>query len=132
MPHKHPTKSLPRISHTLHPDQPTLNSHNPSLCKYIVNMITFEWDAQKARQNTLKHGVTFVEAQSVFYDEHAIQFFDEDASLNEDRFLMLGLSSMFRLLVVVHCVREEGSTIRIISARKATSREQSNYTGIRQ
>jgi uncharacterized DUF497 family protein len=64
-----------------------------------------------------------------FYDEFAIQFFDEDHSSAEDRFLMLGLSSEARLLLVCHCEREQGEVIRIISARKATKRESAFYPG---
>lgn len=85
-------------------------------------MIKFEWDAAKAATNKKKHGVSFEEAQSVFYDEFAVQFFDEDNSVSEDRFLMLGLSDEGRLLMVCHCERE-GNMIRIISARKATKNE---------
>lgn len=83
-------------------------------------MIKFEWDAEKAASNIKKHGVSFDSAQSVFYDEFAIQFFDEENSDSEDRFLMLGFSDEASLLMVCHCERDLGSTIRIISARKAT------------
>lgn len=77
----------------------------------------------------MKHGVSFEEAKSVFYDELAIQFYD-DESLEEDRFLLLGVSNESRLLVVVHCERgEEREELRIISARKATSRERQYYQG---
>lgn len=65
-------------------------------------MISFEWDSQKAATNFAKHGVTFEEAQTVFYDELAIQFFDENNSGFEERFIMLGLSSFLKLSVVVH------------------------------
>ena len=92
-------------------------------------MIRFEWDAAKARANARKHGVSFEEAQTVFYDEFAIQFFDEDHSSGEERFLLLGLSSGARLLLVCHCEREAGNVIRIISARKATKRESAFYGG---
>ena len=85
--------------------------------------IRFEWDKAKAALNKRKHGVSFEEAQTVFYDEHAIEFFAPDHSDREDRFIMLGLSFKLRLLVVCHCVREAQSVIRIISARKATRRE---------
>jgi uncharacterized DUF497 family protein len=73
--------------------------------------------------------VTFEEAQSVFFDEYAIQFFDGDNSNDEDRFLMLGLSNETRILLVCHCEREDGEVIRIISARRATRNEQKYYTG---
>lgn len=89
--------------------------------------IRFEWDRAKAALNKRKHGVSFEEAQTVFYDEHAIEFFDPDRSEREDRFIMLGLSFTLRLLVVCHCVREAESVIRIISARRATRREAERY-----
>ena len=94
-------------------------------------MIKFEWDSTKATANKKKHGVSFEEAQSVFYDEFAVQFFDEDNSGSEDRFLMLGFSDEARLLIVCHCERGEGSIIRIISARKATNNESNFYPGVR-
>ncbi len=92
-------------------------------------MIKFEWDAPKAQANLKKHQVSFEEAKSVFYDEFAVQFFDEAHSTNEDRFLMLGMSSGAKLLIVCHCEREDGEIIRIISARKATQRESAFYQG---
>jgi len=92
-------------------------------------MIKFEWNAAKAAANIKKHGVSFDEAQSIFYDEFAVQFFDEEHSAEEERFLMLGMSVNVRLLLVCHCERETGSVIRIISARKATKREQAFYGG---
>ena len=92
-------------------------------------MINFEWDAAKAVINLQKHGVAFEEAKSVFYDDFAIQFFDDEHSANEERFLLLGMSSSARLLLVCHCERNEGNTVRIISARKATKREASFYGG---
>lgn len=79
-------------------------------------IIKFEWDAEKAASNFKKHGVSFEEAQSVFYDEFAIQFFDESHSQSEERFILLGLSELARLVIVCHCEREQGHTIRIISA----------------
>ena len=90
-------------------------------------MIGFEWDIAKDKVNQKKHGVSFEEAQSVFYDEFAIQFFDESRSESEERFLMLGLSERANLLLVCHCVRGNSSTIRIISARKATRNESQLY-----
>ena len=96
---------------------------------YFVHMseIRFEWDNQKNQKNKRKHNVSFEEAQSVFLDEHAIRFFDPDHSGDEDRFLMLGMSFSLRVLVVCHCYRRDDSLIRIISARKADKREQSDY-----
>lgn len=90
-------------------------------------MIKFEWDSVKAAANIRKHGVSFEEAQSVFYDEFAIQFFDEGHSSNEERFLLLGMSTEASLLLVCHCEREAGRVIRIISARRATKRESAFY-----
>lgn len=92
-------------------------------------MIKFQWDVAKAALNLKKHGVSFDEAKTVFYDEFAVQFFDEDHSGSEERFVLLGLSSRAKLLVVCHCERDHGATIRIISARKATRREKSFYPG---
>ncbi len=90
-------------------------------------MIRFEWDPGKDKANQKKHGVSFEEAQSVFFDDYAIQFYDEGHSANEDRFIMLGMSINSRVLVVCHCEREKGDTIRIISARKATLAERKHY-----
>ncbi len=92
-------------------------------------MLKFIWDLNKAESNLKKHNVSFSEAESVFYDEFAIQFFDEDNSIPEDRFIMLGVSNESRVLVVCHCERDEGNSIRIISARKATKNERKFYEG---
>jgi uncharacterized DUF497 family protein len=89
--------------------------------------VEFEWDERKSRENKRKHKVSFEEAQTVFLDENAIRFFDPDHSQDEDSFLMLGMSFTLRVLVVCHCYREDDSVIRIISARKADKREQSDY-----
>lgn len=86
----------------------------------------FEWNQTKAARNEQKHGVSFGEALSVFYDEHAIQFIDQDHA-DEIRYLLLGMSNRLRLLIVSHCEREQGEVIRIISARKATRKERSHY-----
>jgi uncharacterized protein len=91
--------------------------------------MNFEWDSSKASVNLKKHQVSFDEAKTVFYDEFALQFFDDDHSAQEDRFLMLGMSSSARLLLVCHCERDQGESIRIISARKATKRESAFYQG---
>ena len=90
-------------------------------------MIKFDWDASKAALNLKKHGVSFEEAQSAFYDDFAMQFFDEDHSENENRFLLLGMSSGANLLLICHCERANGGVIRLISARKATKRESTFY-----
>jgi hypothetical protein len=92
-------------------------------------MIKFDWDSAKARENERKHGVSFEEAQSVFYDDFARQFYDPESSEAEDRFLMLGMSNRARVLLVCHCERSGGEVIRIISARKATRTERVYYEG---
>ncbi|MCW7555586.1 BrnT family toxin [Endozoicomonas gorgoniicola] len=92
-------------------------------------MIKFEWDQTKNRSNQRKHGVSFEEAKSVFYDEYAVQYYDEKNSGAEDRFLMVGFSQESRVLLVCHCERNNGRSIRIISARKATSNERKQYEG---
>ena len=89
----------------------------------------FEWDPIKAAANAKKHKITFEAAKTVFYDDFAVQFFDEEHSVDEERFLLLGLSSDARLLLVCHCETEDGDVIRIISARKATANEASYYRG---
>jgi uncharacterized protein len=89
----------------------------------------FEWDPSKAASNARKHKVTFEAAKTVFYDDFAIQFFDEEHSADEDRFILLGMSSDARLLLVCHCEREGGDVIRIISARIATEKEAQHYRG---
>ncbi|MBE9246024.1 BrnT family toxin [Microcystis aeruginosa LEGE 00239] len=94
-----------------------------------MQRLTFEWDIEKNRVNQKKHGVSFEEAKSVFYDDKAIQFWDDDHSEQEDRFLLLGKSYKMRILLIVHCYREEESVIRIISARKATKNESQQYRG---
>ena len=90
-------------------------------------MLRFEWDPKKAAANLRKHGVSFEDAQTVFADEHAKLIDDPDHSGTEDRFVLLGLSSSLKLLVVCHCCRLEGHVIRIISARKAEGREKNSY-----
>ncbi len=92
-------------------------------------MIRFEWDEIKAAANLKKHQVSFEEAKSIFFDEFGVQFFDAEHSSGEDRFLLLGMSSGAKLLIVCHCEREHGEVIRIISARRATKREGTFYQG---
>ena len=89
----------------------------------------FEWDPAKAATNAKKRKVTFATAKTVFYDDFAVQFFDEGHSADEDRFLLLGMSSDARLLLVCHCERQGGDVIRIISARKTTEIEAQHYRG---
>lgn len=90
-------------------------------------MLRFEWSPKKAVANLRKHSVSFDDAQTVFADENAKLIDDPDHSDEEDRFVLLGLSSSLRLLVVCHCYRSEGNVIRIISARKAEGHERNPY-----
>jgi uncharacterized DUF497 family protein len=92
-----------------------------------MNSIKFEWNASKAASNIQKHGVTFEEARTVFFDERARLINDPDHSETEDRFILLGFSSLLRVIVVCHCCSTEGNVIRIISARKATTTETKAY-----
>ncbi len=89
--------------------------------------IRVEWDPAKARINLRKHGVSFEEAETVFYDDHALLLDDPEHSGDEDRFVLLGLSSRLRVLVIVHTYREHDAVIRLISARRATKAEQAGY-----
>ena len=89
--------------------------------------LEFTCDPAKARTNLRKHGVSFVEAQSVFCDDRARLVDDPDHSESEDRFIPLGLSESARVLIVVHAYREREGLIRIISARKASPRERAGY-----
>jgi uncharacterized DUF497 family protein len=90
-------------------------------------MLTFEWDEAKSRLNQRKQGISFEEAQTVFFDEKALEFSDPDHSDEEARFLLLGRSFRLRVLVVCHCMRQSESVIRIVSARKATAKERQVY-----
>lgn len=90
--------------------------------------LQFEWDAAKARANFHKHGISFDEAETAFADEHALVMPDPEHSSNhEERFVLIGLSAALRVLVVIHCEREEGDLIRLISARRATRSERAQY-----
>lgn len=89
----------------------------------------FEWDDVKAESNLRKHGISFNEARTVFLDDMAWLFNDPDHGQDEERFILLGMSAVARVLVVVHCVREGGDVIRIISARRATRNESAAYSG---
>jgi uncharacterized DUF497 family protein len=94
-----------------------------------IGLLRYEWDSSKSARNANKHGVSFDEAKTAFYDEHARLMSDPVHSGNEDRFILLGLSKRLRLLVVSHCYRENDEVIRIISARKADPSEQRQYVG---
>jgi hypothetical protein len=89
--------------------------------------LRFEWDAQKAAANLAKHGVAFAEALTAFSDDTGFVLEDPDHSADEARFILLGLSAELRVLVVVHCLREAGQVIRLISARRANRREREQY-----
>lgn len=89
--------------------------------------LRFEWDERKNKENQRKHKVSFEEAQTVFFDENAVEFYDDPHSGSEERFLLLGVSAKLRVLMICHCLREKGSVIRIISARKATKTEKQEY-----
>ena len=92
-----------------------------------MSTLRLEWDERKATANAKKHGVSFEEAKSVFVDERAKLIGDPDHSEDEERFVLLGLSSALRLLLVCHCYRSKGNVIRLISARKATAKESRSY-----
>jgi uncharacterized protein len=89
--------------------------------------LVFEWDEAKSRANRKKHGVSFEEARSAFLDENARVLPDPEHSEEEERFVLLGLSTSLRILVVCHCYRQKDEVIRIISARKADREEQRQY-----
>jgi len=92
-----------------------------------MSELRFEWDPAKAEENIRNYGVSFEEAQTVFYDDFAREFYDDKHSEQEDRFLLLGLSLKLRLVMVCYCYRENESVIRIISTRKATANEARFY-----
>ena len=92
-----------------------------------MKIIHFTWDDRKSRSNQKKHGVSFEEAQTVFHDANARLIYDTDHSSQEERFILLGVSAKLRVLVVCHCYRGDDGLIRIVSARKATKKEQQQY-----
>ncbi len=92
-----------------------------------MKKMIFEWDDTKNGINQTKHDISFEEAQTVFFDERALEFDDPDHFVDEERFLLLGFSQSLKVLVVCHCYRSEESIVRIISARKATNKEQNVY-----
>jgi len=92
-----------------------------------MKYITFEWDENKNILNQRKHGISFEEAKTVFYDESARLIHDPDHSETEDRFVLLGLSINFRIVAVIHTYRKDDEKIRIISARKAIKNEIKHY-----
>ncbi len=106
-----------------------MNAYNINM--YLYAFITFEWDDEKAEANEKKHGVSFSEASTVFYDPHALLIDDEAHSYDKDRFIILGVSAAARVLTVCHCYRETNELIRIISARRATKGEENSYWRLR-
>ena len=92
-----------------------------------MNDLRFEWDPAKNAANIRRHHVSFDEASTVFLDEGGLLIEDPDHSDDEDRFVMLGLSSTLRVLIVCHCYRASGGVIRLISARKADREEREGY-----
>jgi len=96
-----------------------------SLVRRYSAAMHFEWDSAKAQSNRRKHKVTFDDAVSVFYNPWSATFPDPDSRHAEQRLITVGHSSQERLLVVVHT--EQGETIRIISARLATTHERNRH-----
>lgn len=95
---------------------------------YTLQDLTFEWDADKAESVRKKHNVSFQEAATVFMDENALMIPDPDhSSEREERFLLMGFSTRANVLVVSHCLRHSETVIRLISARKATKKEEKTY-----
>ena len=95
----------------------------------MVGNLRFDWDPRKSTSNLRSHGVSFEDASTVFVDDNAILINDPDHSLEEDRFILMGLSGSLRVLIVCHCYRAGGQSIRIISARKADRQERQIYFG---
>lgn len=89
--------------------------------------LRFQWDERKAATNRRKHGVSFEEARTVFFDDRAMLISDPNHSQDEDRFVLLGLSVRLRTLIVCHCYRQDDDVIRIISARPANRAEHQQY-----
>jgi uncharacterized protein len=90
--------------------------------------VEFDWDPEKAPLNSRKHRVTFEEAQTVFDDPNALVQFDDKHSTFEDRWRIVGMSEKLRILSVIY-TRKDETTIRLISARRATKAEARRYTG---
>jgi uncharacterized DUF497 family protein len=95
--------------------------------KHTIVIVRYEWDEDKDPSNYRKHGVWFEEAQTVWADQKSMEFFDPDHSVDECRYIRIGVSSRLRILLIVFCERLEGEIIRIISARRATSKEVQQY-----
>ena len=90
--------------------------------------LRIEWDSAKARANLRKHGVSFQEAETAFLDDYALVLPDPDhSSSDEERLVLIGLSSALRVLLVIYCEREGGDVLRLIPARQATRSERAQY-----
>ena len=124
-------RSLPRLASgtACGPVTPHIDVGHQSTYTVCMEQLQFEWDERKAADNLRKHGISFDEAATVFSDDTALFMADPDHSGDEERFLILGLSSQLRTVVVCHCYRESEEVIRIISARKATRGEREQYAG---
>ena len=96
---------------------------------FYIGPVKFIWDDEKSAINKRKHGISFEEALTVFLSAPLFVFHDPDHSMDEDRFIAFGFSVSSKVLAVVHCESESGKMVRIISARKATKREQSKIFG---
>lgn len=92
-----------------------------------MEILKFEWNPNKNESNKKKHGLSFETAKEVFYDEFAVLFDDPDHSVEEDRFLIIGMTRTEQICIVSHCYRGDENTIRIISARRATKTERQVY-----
>ena len=92
-----------------------------------METLNFSWDNTKAKTNFIKHKISFEEAKTVFDDDNARLIDDHEHSIDENRFIMLGMSYQFKIIIVVHCYRNDDNNIRIISARKSTKTEAIQY-----
>jgi uncharacterized DUF497 family protein len=90
-------------------------------------MLKFQWDSNKSVTNKKKHGISFEEAQTVFFDPNARVIEDPEHSEHEERFVILGVSQRLRILTVCYCYRRGNKVIRIISARRADKKEKEIY-----
>ena len=96
---------------------------------FEINGSLFSWDTEKEIINIKKHGVSFYEAATVFFDPHVVEEYDFEHSIYEERFIAVGISEKLNLLIVCHCYRGEDDIVRIISARKAKGKEIKLYGG---
>jgi uncharacterized DUF497 family protein len=97
----------------------------------FMNDIQFQWDQNKNLENIKKHRISFEEAKTVFFDENARLISDPEHSINEERFIILGISNKLRILIVIHAYKGNDEIIRIISARKATKSESKYYSKVK-